>query len=120
MFIEELLPAFLTGGVICAIAQVLIDKTALTPARIVVLFVVVGVVLTALGLYQPLVDFGGAGATVPIMGFGYLLANGVKEAVIQDGLLGVLTGGATAAAAGISAAVVFGWLASVTARPKAK
>ena len=103
----EYLKAFICGGILCAIGQILIDKTKLTPARILTGYVVVGVLLSALGLYQPIADWGGAGATVPLTGFGFLLAKGVKEAVAQQGWLGVLTGGLTAAAGGITAAVVF-------------
>ena len=105
--------AFLIGGALCLIGQALIDFTKLTPARILVAYVVAGVVLGALGLYEPLVDLAGAGASVPLTGFGYNLSKGVKEAVSQKGFLGVLTGGFTAAAAGISAALIFGSLASV-------
>lgn len=104
----EYLNAFLCGGILCAIGQILIDKTKLTPARILTGYVVAGVALSAVGLYQPLADWGGAGATVPLTGFGHLLAKGVKEAVVQKGWLGVLTGGLTSAAGGITAAVVFG------------
>lgn len=104
----DYLKAFLVGGAICAVAQVLIDKTKLTPARILVTYVVAGVVLGALGIYDYVVDFAGAGATVPIIGFGYLLSTGVKEAVASQGLLGVFIGGVKAAAGGITAAVVFG------------
>ena len=103
----EYLNAFLCGGILCAIGQILIDKTKLTPACILTGYVVAGVVLSALGLYQPIADWGGAGATVPLTGFGHLLAKGVKEAVAQKGWLGVLTGGLTSAAGGITAAVVF-------------
>jgi stage V sporulation protein AE len=106
----DYLKAFLLGGVLCAIGQILIDKTKLTPARILVLYVVSGVVLGALGLYQPLVDWGGAGATVPLTGFGHLLAKGVKQAVAEKGLLGAFTGGSTAAAGGITAAVFFAYI----------
>ena len=116
----DYLKAFLLGGVLCAIGQILIDKTKLTPARILVLYVVSGVVLGALGLYQPLVDWGGAGATVPLTGFGNTLAKGVKEAVEKDGLLGVLTGGLKASAGGITAAVFFGLLAAFLFKPKDK
>lgn len=116
----DYLKAFLLGGVICAIGQILIDKTKLTPARILVLYVVGGVVLGALGLYQPLIDWGGAGATVPLTGFGNTLAKGVKEAVQEDGLLGVIIGGVKAAAGGITAAVVFGYLAALLFKPKDK
>ena len=109
----QLLRAFVVGGLLCVIAQILIDKTKLTPARILVSFVVTGVILGALGLYKPLVDFAGAGATVPLTGFGYLISEGVREAVDKQGLLGALTGGLTAAAGGISAALVFGYLSAV-------
>lgn len=114
------LKAFLVGGIICAIGQILIDKTKLTPARILVSYVVAGVILTAIGLYKPLVDFAGAGATVPLTGFGFTLATGVKEAVNEYGLVGALTGGVTATAAGITAAILFGWLVSLFAKPKMK
>jgi len=109
----EYLKAFLVGGLFCVIAQILIDKTSLTPARILVSYVVAGVVLGALGIYQPLVDWAGAGATVPLTGFGNTLAKGVREAVDKDGLLGVLTGGLKAGAGGITAAIVFGSLCAV-------
>lgn len=116
----EYLRAFLCGGLLCLIGQLLIDRTSLTPARILVLYVVAGVVLSALGLYQPLADWGGAGMTVPLTGFGHLLAGGVRDAVAKDGLLGALTGGVTAAAGGITAAVFFGFLTALIfrARPK--
>ena len=103
----EYLKAFVVGGLICVVGQILIDKTKLTPARILVSFVVAGVVLGALGLYEPLVEFAGAGATVPLTGFGYLLSKGALEGVREIGLMGALTGGITAAAAGIGAAVSF-------------
>lgn len=109
----EYLNAFLLGGVICVICQILIDKTALTPARILTGCVVTGVLLGAVGLYPALVDWAGAGATVPLTGFGNLLAKGTREAVQQDGLLGALTGPLTAAAGGITAAVLFGTLAAL-------
>lgn len=109
--------AFLIGGIFCAVGQIFIDKTKLTPARILVGYVVLGVLLSALGLYQPSVDFAGAGATVPLTGFGHLLATGVKEAVAQKGILGALTGGLTAAAAGITAAMVFGLLVALLFKP---
>lgn len=112
--------AFLLGGILCAIGQILIDKTKLTPARILVLYVVAGVILSGLGLYQPLVDWGGAGASVPLTGFGHTLAKGVREAVREDGLLGALTGGLRAAAGGITAAVFFGFLAALVFKPKDK
>lgn len=116
----EFLKAFLIGGVICAVGQVLIDYTKLTPARILVSFVVAGVVLGALGWYQPLVDFARAGASVPLTGFGNLLAKGVREAIGKDGLLGVLTGGLTATAGGITAAMIFGLIVALIFRPKDK
>ena len=106
-FFLECLKAFLVGGAICVVGQVLIDFTKLTPARILVSYVVAGVVLTAIGIYGPIVDFAGAGATVPLTGFGYALAKGVKAAVDSQGFLGVFTGGLTATAGGICAAVVF-------------
>ena len=112
--------AFLVGGLLCLIGQILIDRTALTPARILVVYVVAGVVLGALGLYKPLVDFGGAGATVPLTGFGYLLAEGVRKAVAEQGFLGALTGGVTAAAGGITAAIFFGYLIALICKPKSK
>lgn len=112
--------AFVVGGIFCVIAQILIDKTALTPARILVTYVTAGVILGALGLYKPLVDFAGAGATTPLTGFGYLISKGVKEAVDKQGLLGALTGPFTAAAGGISAALVFGYLAALLFRGKPK
>lgn len=115
-----LFKAFLVGGGICVIGQLLIDLTGMTPARILVSFVTAGVALTAVGLYEPLVDFAGAGATVPLLGFGYVLANGVREAVAQDGLLGALTGGLSATAGGITAAIVLGFLCALLSRPKSK
>ena len=115
-----LLKAFLVGGALCMVGQVLVDRTRLTPARILSGYVVAGVVLSAVGLYQPLVDFAGAGATVPLTGFGHLLAKGVREAVRQDGFLGALTGGLTASAAGVTAAVFFALLCAVLFRAKAK
>lgn len=116
----EYLKAFLVGGLLCLIGQLLIDKTGLTPARILTAYVVSGVVLGALGVYEPLADWAGAGATVPLTGFGYNLARGVKTAVAEQGLLGALTGGFTAAAGGIAAAVFFGLLAGLFARPRDK
>ena len=116
----EYLNAFLCGGVLCAIGQLLIDKTALTPAKILVCYVTAGVILSALGLYQPLADWGGAGATVPLTGFGHLLARGVKQAVAERGVLGALTGGVTAAAGGITAAIFFGFLVALIGKPKPK
>ncbi|MCI8618600.1 MAG: stage V sporulation protein AE [Oscillospiraceae bacterium] len=116
----DYLKAFLIGGLICLIGQILIDKTKLTPARILVTYLVVGIILGAIGVYQPLVDFAGAGATVPLTGFGNNLAKGVKEAVQQDGFLGIFTGGLKAAAGGITAAVVAGFLCSLIFKPKDK
>lgn len=118
--IFEYLRAFLVGGIFCAIGQVLIDYTKLTPARILVLYVVAGVALGSLGWYAPLIEFAGAGATVPLTGFGYLLYTGVREAVDEKGLLGVLTGGLTSSAAGITAAMLFGLLVSLIFKPKDK
>ncbi len=108
---------FIVGGLLCVIAQILIDKTMLTPARILTCYVVAGVLLGALGLYQPLVDWAGAGATIPLTGFGNTLAKGVKEAVAQKGLLGAFTGGFTSAAGGICAAIFFGYLVALVFRP---
>ncbi len=112
--------AFAVGGAFCVIAQILIDKTNLTPARILVVYVVVGVVLGAVGLYQPLVDFAGAGATVPLTGFGYLISKGVKQAVEEQGVLGALTGALATTSGGISAALIFGYLACLCFRGKPK
>jgi stage V sporulation protein AE len=116
----EYVKAFLVGGALCLIGQVLIDKTKLTPARILVSYVVIGVALGALGLYQPLVDFAGAGASVPLTGFGNTLAKGVKEAVQEDGFLGIFTGGLKASAGGITAAILAGLIASVLFKAKDK
>ena len=113
----DYLNAFLCGGILCAIGQILIDKTKLTPARILTGYVVAGVLLSALGLYQPLVDWGGAGATVPLTGFGHSLAKGVAKAVAEKGWLGVFTGGLTATAGGITAAVVFAVIMALIFRP---
>ena len=115
-----LLKAFLVGGGLCLIGQVLIDLTRLTPARILTMYVVAGVILGALGVYQPLADWAGAGATVPLTGFGNLLAKGVRDAVAERGLLGVFTGGLTAAAGGVCAAVFFGLLAALLFRSREK
>ncbi|MBQ7473088.1 MAG: stage V sporulation protein AE [Oscillospiraceae bacterium] len=112
--------AFLVGGLFCAIGQILIDRTRLTPARILTSYVVAGVILGALGLYQPLVDFAGAGASVPLTGFGNLLAKGVREAVAEKGLIGAFTGGIGAAAGGICAAVFFALLGALLFRAKEK
>ena len=116
----EYLNAFWVGGLICVIGQLLLDLTKLTPARIMVSYVTAGVVLGALGLYKPIVDFAGCGATVPLSGFGWALSEGVKEAVRDKGFLGIFTGGFTAGAAGTGAAVFFGYLAALLAKPKDK
>jgi stage V sporulation protein AE len=112
--------AFVVGGLLCLIGQILIDKTKLTPARILVSYVVIGVFLSAIGVYQPLVDFAGAGATVPLTGFGHTLAKGVKEAVQEKGFLGVLTGGLKATVGGITAAIFCGLLVSLIFKDKDK
>ena len=116
----DYLKAFLVGGLLCLIGQLLIDKTKLTPARILVCYVVAGVILGALGLYEHLVDFAGAGATVPLTGFGNTLAKGVREAVDKKGGWSIFTGGLTATAGGIAAAIIFGWLAGLIFKPKDK
>jgi stage V sporulation protein AE len=116
----EYLNAFLCGGILCAIGQILFAKTKLTPARILTGYVVSGVLLSALGLYQPLVDWGGAGATVPLTGFGHALAKGVKTAVAEQGWLGILAGGISATSGGISAAVVFSALMALIFKPGSK
>lgn len=116
----DYLKAFLIGGAICLIGQVLIDKTKLTPARILVSFVVIGVILGALGIYEPLLKFAGAGAGVPLTGFGNLIAKGVRKAVDEKGFLGIFTGGLTAAAGGITAAIIAGLVASFVFKPKDK
>ena len=116
----EYLNAFLCGGLLCAVGQIILDRTNLTPARIMTGYVVAGVFLQAVGVYQYVVDWGGAGATVPLTGFGYSLAKGVARAVAEKGLLGVITGGLTATSGGIAAAVVFGLLMAILCRPKEK
>ena len=116
----DYLNAFLCGGILCAIGQILIDKTQLTPARILTGYVVAGVLLSGLGIYQPLADWGGAGATVPLTGFGHALAKGVAKAVAEKGWLGIFTGGLTATAGGIAAAVVFGVLMALVFKPGEK
>ena len=116
----QYLQAFLCGGVLCAIGQLLIDKTQLTPARILTGYVVAGVLLQAVGVYQYVVDWGGAGATVPLTGFGYCLAKGVAKAVAEKGILGAFTGGLTATAGGVAAAVFFGVLMAIIFKPKDK
>lgn len=112
--------AFIIGGILCSIAQILIDKLKLTPARILVIYVVAGALLTVLGVYKPLVEFAGCGATIPISGFGYTLAEGAKKGVAEFGICGILTGGLTGAAGGITAAVVAGLLFATIFKPKAK
>lgn len=118
--IWSLIKAFVIGGAICVIGEVLVLKTKVTPARILVGYIVAGVVLSAVGLYGPLAEFAGAGATVPLTGFGHALTNGVKKAVQEIGLMGAFTGGLTATAAGIAAAVFFGAMAALLFKPKAK
>lgn len=120
MDVSMLFKAFLVGGGLCVLGQLLIDLTKLTPARILVGFVVVGVVLSGIGVYEPLVDFAGAGATVPLSGFGHLLASGVRDAVATDGFFGVLTGGLIASAGGIAAAIFFGMLVGLFSKSRAK
>ena len=112
--------AFLIGGAFCAVGQVLIDKTKLTPARILVLYVVAGVVLGGIGVYDYIKDFGGAGATVPLMGFGYALAKGAIEGAMENGIFGAVTGGIIATAAGVAAAIVFGYLSALIFKPRTK
>jgi len=116
----EFLKAFIVGGILCLIGQILIDKTKLTPARILVSYVVIGVFLGAIGIYEPLVSFAGAGATVPLTGFGYVLAKGVKDAIAEDGFLGVITGGLKSAAGGITVAIIAGLLVSLIFKPRDK
>ena len=116
----DYLKAFVVGGLICLVGQILVDKTKLTPARILVSFVVTGVFLGAMGLYKPLAEFAGAGATVPLTGFGYTLAKGVKEAIDQQGFLGIFTGGLKATAGGIATAIIAGLLASFLFKAKDK
>ncbi len=118
--LTEIIKAFLIGGIICAIGQLLIDYTKLTPARILTGFVVTGVILSAIGLYKPLADFAGAGASVPLTGFGHLLAEGVRKAVDKDGFVGIFTGGLTASSAGITTALIAGLGASLIFKPKDK
>ena len=116
----QYLYAFLIGGALCVIAQLLIDLTRITPGKILVLYVSIGVVLGALGLYQPLVDFAGAGASVPLLGFGNSLARGAIKGAAERGVIGAFTGGMTGTAAGVSAAILFGYLAAVLLQPKTK
>ncbi len=114
------LKAFVVGGIICIIGQIIINKTKLTPAHVLVLFVTSGVILTAIGIYEPIVKFGGAGATVPIPGFGYVLAKGAIKGVREDGILGAFTGGISSTAGGVTAAIVFGYLMALLFNPKTK
>lgn len=116
----EYVKAFMIGGILCLIGQILIDKTKLTPARILVSYVVIGVFLGAIGIYEPLVSFAGAGATVPLTGFGYILAKGVKDAIAEDGFLGIITGGLKSAAGGITVAIVSGLVVSLIFKPRDK
>lgn len=116
----DLLKAFFAGGLICFIGQILIDVTKLTPGRILVMFVVAGVGLTALGIYEPFVKWAGAGATVPLTGFGYAMAKGIETAIAAQGARGILTGGFTAASGGVTAAIIFGLIASFVTRSKEK
>lgn len=116
----DFIKAFLVGGTLCLIGQILIDKTKLTPARILVSYVVIGVILGGIGIYEPLTEFGGAGATVPLTGFGYNLAKGVKEAITQDGFIGIFTGGLRTSAGGITAAILAGLVASMIFKAKDK
>ena len=118
--ISDYIWAFVIGGILCVIAQILLDKTSLTPARILVGYVVAGVILGALGVYEPLAELAGAGATTPLTGFGSLIAKGVRAAVDEKGLLGSLTGGLAAASGGISAAICFGYVAAMLARMRSK
>ncbi len=116
----SLLKCFIVGGLLCVIGQILIDKTKLTPARILVIYVTTGAILGGLGLYQCLVDFAGAGATVPLTGFGYNLAKGAIKSVYESGIIGAFTGGITASAGGIASAIFFGYIASLISKPKMK
>lgn len=116
----EYFRAFIVGGLICIVGQILIDRTKLTPARILVLFVTLGVALTAIGIYEPIVNFAGAGATVPLTGFGYTLAKGTIQAIQDRGLMGVFIGGVAATAGGIAAAIFFGYIAALVSKPADK
>lgn len=120
MDIMKYIWCFVIGGIICSIGQILIDKTKLTSARILVLFVTMGVILTGLGLYEPIVNLAGSGATVPLTGFGYSLAKGAIKGVQEEGLLGAFTGGIKSTAGGVSAAIIFGFIAALIAKPKIK
>lgn len=116
----DLLKAFLVGGLICSIGQVLIDTTSLTPGRILVAFVIAGVAMSAIGIYDPIVEWAGAGATVPLTGFGYSMAKGTREAIAEQGAMGILTGALTSASGGVTAAIICGIIASFVSRPKEK
>lgn len=116
----DYIKAFIVGGLICVVGQILMDKTKLTPARVLVIFVTTGAILQGLGLYQKLVDIGGAGATVPLPGFGYALAKGAVKGVKESGIIGAFTGGITATAGGVAAAVVFGYMMSILFNPRTK
>ena len=118
--VNDIIKAFVIGGLFCVVAQILIDKTKLTPARILVGYVVAGVLLGAIGVYKPIVDFAGCGATTPLTGFGYNLALGVKKAIEEKGAIGILTGGLTGAAGGITAAIVFGYVTALICNAKPK
>lgn len=120
MDIQKYIWCFVIGGIICSIGQILIDKTKLTSARILVLFVTAGAILTGLGLYEKVVNLGGAGATVPLTGFGYSLAKGTMEAIDENGFIGIFTGGIKATAGGISAAILFGFMAALLSKPRIK
>ncbi|WP_026893994.1 stage V sporulation protein AE [Clostridiisalibacter paucivorans] len=116
----DYIKAFIVGGIICVVGQILMDRTKLTPGHILVIFVTSGVILTAIGIYEPIVNYGGSGATVPLPGFGYSLANGVEKAVKEDGIIGVFTGGIQATAGGVAAAIVFGYIMALLFTPKTK
>lgn len=116
----DFVKAFIVGGIICVIGQIIMDTTKLTPAHVLVLFVTTGVLLTAIGVYEPIVNFAGAGATVPLPGFGYALGKGVIEAVQKDGIIGAFTGGLTATAGGVAAAIFFGYIMALIFDPKTK
>lgn len=118
--ISSLLKCFIVGGIICLIGQILIDKTKLTPARVLVIYVTTGCILGGLGIYQHLVDFAGSGATVPLTGFGYNLAKGAIDGVKESGIVGAFTGGVKSASGGIAAAIFFGYIASLISKPKIK
>ena len=119
-FFMSLIKAYAVGGAICVFAQILLDRTKLTPARILVAYVIAGVFLGAVGLYAPIVDFAGAGASVPLSGFGHLMAQGVRDAIDEQGAIGILTGAFSAASAGIGAAILFSLLAGIVSKPKEK